>query len=438
MNPSGRSHARSGAVRVLLTAVVSCSLTATSLSATACSSGDDPAGSGAASGPTSSTDDSAETEVPEDGSTDDATPVEPTLVETVAAGTDIADPMDVHTLKGSLLVAERGGRVIELTADNDGDYEITGTVIDLTDKVGSTDMEKGLLGVTTDASGEHLYVNHTRADDGATVISEFPLEGEPGELTAGDSRELLTIEQPFPNHNGGDLAWGPDNMLWIGTGDGGAADDPDGRAQRLTELLGKVLRLDPSLEGTGEDLAPVDNPYADGTDGAGGRANPLIWVRGVRNPWRISFDSTTGDLWIADVGQNEIEEVTVLRADKGLSPGADLGWDRLEGDSEFSDPGPTDGWPDDDAPVIEPLFTYTHDEGCSISGGFVYHGAALPQLENKYLFSDYCNSEIRSITQSGDSELLGLTGEAVVSINADENGEPLVLDSRGIRRIAPG
>jgi glucose/arabinose dehydrogenase len=368
----------------------------------------------------------------DDSTHDDAT-VEPALVST---GAELDSPTDAHPGHGSLLVALRAGKVVELTADDDGGYEIAGTVIDLTDQVGSTEAEKGLLGVTTDASGEHLYVNHTRADDGATVIVEFPLEGEPGSLSAGERRQLLVIDQPFPNHNGGDLAWGPDNMLWIGTGDGGAADDPDGRAQRLTDPLGKVLRLDPSLDGAGEDLAPADNPYADGTDGAGDEANALIWARGVRNPWRISFDSATGDLWIADVGQNEIEEVTVLRADDQLNPGADLGWDRYEGDSEFADPGPRVGWPEDDASVIEPLFTYTHEQGCSISGGFVYHGSALPQLENRYLFSDYCNSEIRSVNQGGEHELLGLTGTAVVSINADENGEPLVLDSEGIRRIA--
>lgn len=420
MNPRARSRARSDKrlrpVRVVLAVLASSALTAT-----ACSSGE---GSGD-SATTSASTPAAETEVP----------VELTLADT---GTDVADPMDAHALDDSLLVAQRSGRVLELIADGNGGYEVAGTVVDLTDQVGSTEAEKGLLGLTTDTSGEHLYVNHTRADDGATVIVEFPLEGGPGALSAGDSRELLTIDQPFPNHNGGDLAWGPDNMLWIGTGDGGAADDPDGRAQRLTVPLGKILRLDPALDGTGDELAPGDNPYSSGTDSTGGRANPLIWARGVRNPWRISFDPVTGDLWIADVGQNEVEEVTVLRADEGLSPGADLGWDHMEGDSEFEAVGPRDGWPDDDAPVIGPLFTYTHDDGCSISGGFVYHGTALSQLENQYLLSDYCSSEIRSVDQHGTETALGLTGTAVVSINPDENGEPLVLDSEGIRRIAAG
>lgn len=425
-----RSRARLRTVRAFEAVLVV--LAAGTLTATACGS------SGGSPDPTS-TRASTEAEVPDDGSTEIEPPAELTLAHTTGgAGSDVSDPMDVHPLDGSLLVAERPGRVLELVADGTGAYEVAGTVVDLTDQVGSTEAEKGLLGVTTDPRGEHLYVNHTRADDGATVISELPLEGGPGALTAGDPRDLLVIDQPFANHNGGDLAWGPDNMLWIGTGDGGDADDPDGRAQRLTELLGKILRLDPTLDGTGEDLAPGDNPYADGVDGAGGEANALIWARGVRNPWRLSFDPATGDLWVADVGQNEIEEVTVLRAEDGLDPGADLGWDRMEGNSEFSDAGPTDGWPDDDAPVIEPLFTYTHEAGCSISGGFVYHGSALPQLEGRYLFSDYCSSEIHSVDQQGTPATLGVTGAAVVSINPDENGEPLVLDDEGIRRIDAG
>lgn len=365
----------------------------------------------------------------------DGAAVAPTLVDT---GAEVSAPMDAHPVGDSLLVAQRAGKVVELRESPGGGYESAGTVLDLTEAVGSTEAEKGLLGVTTDTSNEHLYVNHTRAGDGATVILELPLSGEPGALEVGDARELLVIDQPFPNHNGGDLAWGPDDKLWVGTGDGGSADDPEGRAQRLTDPLGKILRLDPALAGTGEDLAAADNPYVSGDDGHGGGANPLVWARGVRNPWRISFDADTGDLWIADVGQNEIEEITVLRAADGLDPGADLGWDHLEGDARFEASGPRDGWPDDDAPVVDPLFTYTHDEGCSISGGFVYRGEALEELTGRYLFSDYCSSGIRSVGQDGDPTSLGISGAAVVSINADEDGEPLVLDSEGIRRIAPG
>ncbi|MCB1271394.1 MAG: PQQ-dependent sugar dehydrogenase [Microthrixaceae bacterium] len=382
----------------------------------ACSSTDEPTES-AFAGP--------ETTEPADG-TGGSTgrSVTPTLVD---LGTGLVAPMDAHAVNGSVLVAQRAGTVMELTPDGDGGYDVAGTVIDLTDRVGDTAGEKGLLGLTTDPQGERLYLNHTRAGDGATVVLEVPLEGSPGQLSGGEPRELLVIDQPFINHNGGDIAWGPDGMLWIGTGDGGDANDPDGRAQRLTDPLGKILRLDPSLPGSGEDLAPDDNPYAEGVDPTGEPANPLVWVRGVRNPWRISFDGATGDLWIADVGQNEVEEVTVLRADRGREPGADLGWDRLEGDTEFFDPGPMDGWPDDGAEVIDPLFTYDHSEGCSISGGYVYHGTQFPQLAGQYLLSDYCRGDIRVVSADGTGSATGASGEAVVSINPDENGEPLVL-----------
>lgn len=411
-------------------------LAAATLGATACSSEDGPQDSTPSSLSSTTTEGAEVTEDGSPGTPGPVEPVEPALVDT-GVSTEVTDPMDAHALDGSLLVAERTGRVVELTPDGSGGYEVAGTVVDLTASVGGTEVEKGLLGVTTDTSGDHLYLNHTRADDGATVILELPLDGEPGSLAAGEARTLLVIDQPFPNHNGGDLAWGPDDMLWIGTGDGGGANDPEGRAQRLTDLLGKILRLDPSLEGTGEDLAPDDNPYADGTDTNGDPANPLVWARGARNPWRIAFDSEFGDLWIADVGQDKVEEITVLRASQDLNPGADLGWDHTEGDSDFADAGPRDDWPEDDADVIAPLFTYTHDEGCSISGGFVYHGSALPQLRNHYLFSDYCISEIRSVDTDGTDQPLGLTGTGVVSINPDENGEPLVLADDGIKRIAP-
>ncbi len=358
-------------------------------------------------------------------------------VELVDSGADVSQPMDAHPVGDSLLVAEREGRVVELVEDGSGGLEVAGTVVDLGDEVGSTDAEKGLLGLTTDADGQRLFVNHTRASDGATVIAGFELTGAPGSLSAEAPRELLVIDQPFPNHNGGDILWGPDDMLWIGTGDGGAADDPDGRSQRLGDPLGKILRLDPSLEGTGTDLAPADNPYASGDDGNGGEANPLVWARGVRNPWRMSFDADTGDLWVADVGQNEVEEVTVLRAADDLGRGGDLGWDRLEGDQQFAEAGPEDGWPTDAAVPIDPLHTYGHDEGCSISGGFVYRGTALSPLSTEFLFSDYCNGRIQAVSQDGQVRDLGLSGAAVVSINADAAGEPLVLDSTGISRIVP-
>jgi glucose/arabinose dehydrogenase len=349
----------------------------------------------------------------------------------VPIGVELDEPLDVASGDDSLFVVERAGNVEELVPDGSGGYE-SHELLDLRDEVGDTSVEKGLLGVEVTADGDRLLLNHTRSGDGATVIASYDLEGEAGSREVGKREELLVIDQPYPNHNGGDLALGPDGMLWIGTGDGGAAGDPQGRAQRLDDRLGKLLRLDLDSE----DLVAEDNPYADGE----AEADPLIWARGLRNPWRFSFDPETGDLWIGDVGQGEREEIDVVRADDGTGRGADFGWDRMEGDREFEDVGPTDGWPDDDAEVIDPFHVYSHDEGgCSVVGGYLYRGEDLPDLQGDYLFSDYCLGVLRSIdgVDAGESVDLAVSADQVVSINPDERGEPLVLHSGGVSRLEP-
>jgi len=330
---------------------------------------------------------------------------------------EIDYPTDVSVNGETPFVAQRSGKVWALTADGD-DYTKT-EVLDIEDEVGSTDVEKGLLGVAVAPDGESMFLNYTRADDGATVIEEYRLTGDtPSEVTAESTGSTVIIEQPFPNHNGGDLAFGPDGMLYVGTGDGGSADDPDGRAQRLDTNLGKILRLDPSQG----DLQPEDNPY-----------DSLIWIRGARNPWRISFDSETGDLWVADVGQNRWEEINMIPA--GTGSGADLGWDKFEGTEEFEGVGPTEGWPDDDAELVDPIHVYSHDDGrCSVSGGYVVRGGETA-LEGLYLFSDFCDGEIWATTAEGAAANIGLQIDGVLSINPDEQGRPLVLTPDGISRI---
>jgi len=353
-------------------------------------------------------------------------PSAPASITLRALDVPVDFPTDATALPGgSLLVTEKAGRVKELVADGKGDYTVAGTVADVTSAVGSPDSEQGLLGVTTNPDATKMFLNHTRGKDGATVIEEWDLQGTTGSLKASNRRELLVVDQPYPNHNGGDLTWGPDGMLWVGMGDGGDAGDPEGRAQRLDTYLGKILRLDPGRS----DLVPADNPYADG----GGK--PLIWARGVRNPWRISFDRSTNDLWIGDVGQDRWEEIDVLRAAEGTGRGADLEWDRKEGKEDFAEPGPTDGWPDDNAAVVEPLHVYEHGDRCSISGGYVYRGTSLPTLGGWYLYSDYCDAKVRALGQDGADLDLGLVGDKVVSINPDESGEPLVLGASGLSRI---
>lgn len=343
---------------------------------------------------------------------------------------DVDSPTDLHAMGESLLVTERDGAVVELRPDGNGDYYVAGEVLDIRSEVGSTDAEKGLLGLTTNPDGTSLYVNHTRADDGATVVAEYSLNGEPGSLSATDRRELVVLDQPFPNHNAGGIVWGPDDMLWFGTGDGGAGDDPEGRAQRLSDPLGKLLRLDPSRAGSGEELAPPDNPYVDDEE-----AYSLVWARGLRNPWRISFDDSTGDLWVADVGQNRFEEISVLRSDAETGRGTDLGWDVFEGDEPLSESGPDNGWPDDDAPLIAPLHTYPHDGRCSVTGGYLYRGS-IAGLGSAYLFSDFCDGQLWALASDGTAVDLGVSAPEVVSINPDESGEPLVVGSDGLFRLS--
>jgi glucose/arabinose dehydrogenase len=194
---------------------------------------------------------------------DDEVPVEATpSLENVSVSlrplaVELDSPTDLQAVGGSLLVTERDGIVVELTPDGGGSYNLAGEVLDIRDEVGSTDGEKGLLGITTNTDGTNLYLNHTRAEDGATVVAEYSLGGAPGALAADDRRELVVIDQPFRNHNAGGMDWGPDQMLWFGTGDGGSGGDPDGRAQRLSDPRGKLLRL-----------APSSGPGACGTLGA--------------------------------------------------------------------------------------------------------------------------------------------------------------------------
>lgn len=333
----------------------------------------------------------------------------------------------------SLLLAERSGRVREVVVAGDT-YRLTpDPVLDLTERVGSTDAERGLLGIAVSPDGSELYTSYTEASAGDSRVDAYPLAGDDGSLRADPSarRELLAIEQPFGNHNGGSLAIGPDGMLYAGFGDGGAANDPGGRAQDLSEQLGKVLRLDP----TGRDDAdgdgfPDDNPDLGGAPG--------IWLSGVRNPWRISFDRATGDLWIGDVGQNAVEEIDLLDADEGGGRGANLGWDLFEGDRPFELTG------EPPAGLVEPVFTYTRDDGgCSVTGGVVYRGSAIPELDGSYLFGDFCDPRIRALRPAGEGGYapvdLGVEVPALVSFGTDASGEVYVLGLDGtVARIVRG
>jgi len=276
-----------------------------------------------------------------------------------------------------VFVIEQDGRVIAF------DDLSSATVLDISDLT-SADAERGLLGLAFHPEHDLAYANFTD-NNGDTVVAEFEIDPDTAEFDRDSSREVLDLIQPFSNHNGGNIAFGPDGLLYIGMGDGGSGGDPNRSALDLSQQLGKILRIDPLRDGDEPYSVPAGNPFV----GVAG-ADESIWSLGLRNPWRFSFDPVTGDLWIADVGQNDVEEINVAPADDGLNAGrgVSFGWSAFEGNDRFNDDQRTDGH-------TPPVFVYSHDEGrCSISGGVRYRGESIPDLAGWYVFGDFCTGEI--------------------------------------------
>ena len=293
--------------------------------------------------------------------------------------------------------------------------------------------EQGLLGLAFHPDypdDARLFVNYTDRS-GTTTVSSFELGDDPDQADAGSEVELLRIAQPYANHNGGAVAFGPDGFLYVATGDGGAGGDPHDNGQRLDTLLGKILRID--VDGTDGERAyriPDDNPLLDDADAA-----PEIFLTGLRNPWRMAFDRATGDLWIGDVGQGSWEEVNVARAgERGLN----FGWRRMEG-AECYDTGC------DVSAYTMPVAVYGHDLGCSVTGGAVYRGAAVPTLVGGYLYADYCSGNVWVLDPALDRDrpsggrLVLESGRSISSIGEDEAGELFVTDlsSGEVLRVVP-
>jgi glucose/arabinose dehydrogenase len=335
----------------------------------------------------------------------------------------------VHADDGSgrLFVVEQTGRLRIVRDDRleDAPY------LDLRDRVLSGG-ERGLLGLAFHPDfpdDPRLFVNYTDRN-GNTVVSSFAAgeDGTPADPTS--EMIVLQVEQPYANHNGGALAFGPDGYLYIATGDGGAGGDPHDHGQRIDTLLGKILRID--VDRTDGDRAygiPEDNPLVDDPD-----AQPEIFLSGLRNPWRMSFDRQTGDLWIGDVGQGTWEEVNVARAGQG---GLNFGWSRMEGVECFQDAGCED--PAYTLPVAE----YGHDLGCSVTGGVVYRGARVPGLTGGYVFADYCSGNVWVLDPGVDgrstARLVLASGRSISALGEDEAGEAYVTDLNAgeLLRIAP-
>ena len=328
-------------------------------------------------------------------------------------------PTDLTDIGGGrLLVLEQPGRV-RLIADG---LLLPDPFLDLTSRVGSSANEQGLLGIALHpdfAANGFLYLNYTNLE-GNTVVSRFLAPtGTDGRADPGSEKILITIAQPYANHNGGSLAFGPDGYLYIGMGDGGSGGDPQGNGQNLTALLGKILRID--VDGGDPYAIPADNPFADGQSG-----RPEIWAYGLRNPWRLSFDRATGDFYTGDVGQNQWEEIDYLPA--GAPSGANFGWNYREGANPYQ------GEPPAGLQLVEPVAQYQHPEGCSVSGGFVYRGAALPEFSGIYLYGDYCNGRIWGLLRQADgswaNQFLFESGALISSFAQDNAGELYLLDHR--------
>jgi glucose/arabinose dehydrogenase len=309
---------------------------------------------------------------------------------------------------GDFYVAEKTGRV-RLVRDG----RAVRTVLDLRSNV-STGGEQGLLGIALSPDERFFYVNYTDTE-GDTHIVEYTTDGR-------NERELLKVEQPFANHNGGGLAFGPDGYLYIALGDGGSGGDPQGNGQNRSTLLGKLLRIDPG--GVTGDLPyalPEGNPFLD-EEGA----RPEIWALGLRNPWRFSFDRGTGDLWIGDVGQNAREEIDRMPSTRA---GVNYGWNLFEGTERFEN-----GTSDDE--LVLPVFEYEtgENETCAVIGGYVYRGKAIPALVGAYLFSDSCGGRVEAIRVEGNETRDHATLTTVASpasFGEDTRGELYVLSLQG-------
>jgi len=332
------------------------------------------------------------------------------VVSGIQRPTDIKNAGDGS---GRLFILEQPGRIRIL---KNGQLLAT-PFLDISARAGSDGSEQGLLGLAFHpgfAQNGYFFVNYTDKS-GNTHIARFTASGD--SANPDSEKQLIFVQQPFPNHNGGALAFGPDGYLYIGLGDGGSGGDPYGNAQSGNTLLGKILRIDVDH---GDPYAiPTDNPYA-----SSGAASKEIWARGLRNPWRFSFDSQTKDLWIGDVGQNQWEEIDFVPA--GTPGGLNFGWNMMEATHPFKG----SNQPEFIAPVAE----YPHGAECSVTGGTVYRGAALPEWRGVYFFGDYCSGAIWGLPsppQGAALVPLFNSGFKISTFGVDEAGELYVADYNG-------
>jgi glucose/arabinose dehydrogenase len=310
---------------------------------------------------------------------------------------------------GRLFIVEKVGRIRIL---QDGQL-LDQPFLDIDERVGSLGNEQGLLGLAFHpqyAQNRRFFVNYTD-NNGDNLIARFQVTSNPNLADSNSEVRLLGIDDPFPNHNGGVLAFGPDGYLYAGMGDGGGAGDPFENAQNTNVLLGKILRLD--VDSAEPYTVPTDNPFGN-----------EVWAYGLRNPWRLSFDKRTGDMYIGDVGQGQWEEINYLPAD---SPGGtNFGWDLREGAHDYEGSASPE--------LIDPIAEYSHAEGgCSVTGGFVYRGS-MPEWNGIYLYGDYCTGFIWGLIGAEDGlqkqQLFDLQA-LITSFGQDQDGEIYLLSDDG-------
>ncbi len=316
-----------------------------------------------------------------------------------------------------LFVLEKRGRIRIILND-----QLQPTpFLDITDRVGGNSSEQGLLGLAFHpnfAQNGYLYINYTDKN-GDTRIARFTANDQSADPRS--EKLILAVKQPYANHNGGALQFGPDGYLYIALGDGGSQGDPFDNAQAGNSLLGKILRID--VDGGDPYAIPSDNPFVNISG-----VYPEIWAFGLRNPWRISFDPHTGDIWIGDVGQSSREEIN--RAPSGAPGGLNFGWNNMEGTLPFEGNNQPEYTP--------PLAEYTRSFGCSVTGGYVYSGQAMPEWQGIYFYGDYCSGNIWGLPASIDSvpadetltvsTLLFKSGLRISTFGVDEAGELYVAD----------
>jgi glucose/arabinose dehydrogenase len=349
-------------------------------------------------------------------------PPDPTVMQLVPVADGFNRPLYLTTAgdgSGRLFVVEQGGRIFVL---KDG-ARIETPFLDVSSLL-SRDVfnggysERGLLGLVFSpdyANNGLFFINYTDGN-GNTVVARYHAEGDTADPNSAVT--ILTQQQPYPNHNGGMMAFGPDGYLYIALGDGGSGGDPQGNGQKLDTWLGKILRIDVSGDAY---AVPPDNPFVSQQG-----AKPEIWAYGLRNPWRFSFDRATGDLYIGEVGQDAWEEVDFQPADsKG---GENYGWNRYEGTHPYAG-GNTTG-------LTMPVAEYPHQQGISISGGYVYRGAKIPELVGAYFYGDFGTGTIWSLYRDANGQwqnnvFMRLQGTTISSFGQDEDGELYVVNYNG-------